>query len=163
MIEFCESEAALVGVLGHELSHIDRGHQLFYLRRQRQFAETMSEPRFDMRRMARVMRDMAQTWARPFRPEDETEADRDATRWSLALGYDAMEFAKLFARLHERDGGPRNPSQWAAWFRSHPAHADRLADVSAEVASMSDVTPQPTYIGRENLRRRVTKDEQRFD
>ena len=28
LVEFAQSEAALVGVLAHELSHIDHGHQL---------------------------------------------------------------------------------------------------------------------------------------
>ena len=32
MLECAQNEAALVGVLGHELSHVDHGHQLRYLK-----------------------------------------------------------------------------------------------------------------------------------
>ena len=46
---------------------------------------------------------MMRLLSRPFRPEDESEADRDGAAWAYRAGYDPREMAALFERLHQRD------------------------------------------------------------
>ena len=45
MLDFAQNEAALVGVIGHELSHLDHGHQLYDAKRMKLMQRTFSGPR----------------------------------------------------------------------------------------------------------------------
>jgi Zn-dependent protease with chaperone function len=167
LLEFAGSEAALVGVVGHELSHLDRGHQLHDLRRlaaakQRFSNAAAGDP-------AALFADgmaFVRGFARPFRPEEETEADRDAVAWMMAAGYDPKQLADLFRRWDRREGRRgAEPPAMLEFLRSHPPHAERHADVLAAAARWK-APPQGNagrlYIGTRNLRERVTRDERRF-
>ena len=125
MLEFTQSEAALVGVLAHELSHIDRGHQLESLRSF--LAAQNSWKRGSLDDLMAGGRLMMNAFARPFRPEQETQADRDAVRWMMKLGYHPDALADLFERLADRDRGRRVPLP--GFLRSHPWHEERQRDV----------------------------------
>jgi predicted Zn-dependent protease len=167
LMEFAGSEAALMGVVGHELSHLDRGHQLHDLRRfevakQRLATADSGDPTALFADGMNFVRG----FARPFRPEEESEADRDAVAWMLAAGYDPKSLAELFRRWERRErqrGG--EPPAVLDFLRSHPPHAARHADVLAEAARLSAPPlpdPGPLYVGVRNLRERVTRDERRF-
>jgi predicted Zn-dependent protease len=126
MMEFAENEGALVGVLGHELSHVDHGHQLRYLRLMR-----MAESSFPRRGPQPAWREMmtngmflARSMARPFRAEDETQADADGATWAFRAGYDPMDMARLFQHMAERDGNAGN--MVPEFLRSHPYHENRF-------------------------------------
>jgi len=162
MLEFAHNEAALVGVIGHELSHIDRGHQLRDLRRMKLAQQTFSgrgafsRDRFFERGM-RLMR----SFMRPFRPADESDADADGATWAFRNGYDPRELAALFARLAERDGDRNNRTP--AFFRTHPYHADRYAAIMTLSDELQAAEPHDDlYKGSENLRRRVTRAQREF-
>ncbi len=126
MLEFAESEAALVGVLGHELSHLDHGHQLRYPRLMKMagagFQGRGEQP--DWREMMSNGVFLARTMARPFRPEDETQADKDGATWAFRAGYDPMDMARLFQRMAERDGPATR--MIPEFVRSHPYHDNRF-------------------------------------
>ena len=155
LIDFCESEAALVGILGHELSHIDRGHQLYYIRRFRQAQQTFTAGgSFDPRRMMSMSRTMARAFARPFRPEEESEADRDGARWAFRLGYASDEMARVFQRLHERDKASGKTTAMR-FFRSHPYHIDRYKQILQESERLQKSNPdRQLRVGRDNLAKR---------
>src|SRR6266478_1007934 len=78
LLSFAENEAALIGIVGHELSHLDRGHLLVPLKRgklmERKFADGAAG--FDPQKFFSGGTTMMRLMARPFRPEDESEADR---------------------------------------------------------------------------------------
>lgn len=93
LINDLQSEAELMGVICHELSHMDRGHQLLPLKQSKR-TDTMVDFRSSMQWMA--------TTAKPFRPEFESQADADAVKWMLAAGYDARELARLLIRWETR-------------------------------------------------------------
>ena len=152
LIDFCENEAALVGVIGHELSHIDRGHQLYCMRRFKAAQQSFRSGNFDPRKMMNMGSMMAKTFSRPFRPEEETEADLDGATWAYALGYDAKQMAEVFLRLHNRDRGKPNPP---TFFQSHPFHIDRYKAILERANSLETKRPKATlYIGAENLSER---------
>lgn len=131
LLEFAESEAAIVGIVGHELSHIDHGHQLRPIQRMKLFEQQMHESSQDLSysRMMLAVGTMTSGFARPFRPEDESQADADGATWAHRAGYDPREMARLFMKLHKRDG--RQDVIGLSFFRTHPFHIDRFHAIDA--------------------------------
>lgn len=155
MLKFAENEAALVGVVGHELSHLDHGHQLYDAKRMKLMQNTFSgtngfSPDQFFRNGGMLMR----SFSKPFRPEDESQADDDGATWAYELGYDPREMAKLFLRMHERDRGvrPGLPS----FMQTHPYHLDRFKAISDRYDKLQAAMPKDKlYLGCENLTRRI--------
>ncbi len=155
MIDFCESEAALVGVLGHELSHIDRGHQLYQLRRWKK-AQSSFQSASNLNEMMNSGMGMAKMFMRPFRPAEELEADSDGARWAFQLGYDPMQMAKVFQRLATRDRGKQNVMP--DFLRSHPYHADRYLAVIKHSDLMHRKAGNPQlFVGQAELESRTAR------
>jgi len=154
MIDFAQSEAALIGVLAHELSHIDRGHQMRTARSVRLAQGTWAFGNADAMTRNGIL--LAKQFAHPFRSEDEAEADLDAAKWIFAIGYDPMEFAKLFRRLHERHLVDR--SRMPSFLRSHPYHVERYEAVRQFSSRLqADKPDTKLYVGRKNLQRRIPR------
>lgn len=158
MIRFAESEAALVGVLAHELSHIDRFHQLeqirSYVAAQRAFQSGAVRPEQFLAGAQLMMN----AFARPFRPEQEAVADADAVRWMMRLGYQPAEFARLFERLEKRDG--KRMEMLPAFLRSHPSRGQRremVAETAVRVAREERIDRRRLVAGRESWRAHATK------
>ena len=156
LLDFADSEAALVGVIGHELSHLDRGHQLTRVKGQKLAEQTFAgggagkHPNF-MNTGPVLMR----LWSRPFRPEDETAADRDGAQWAYHAGYDPREMAKLFLRLHEKNRERRANVALPGFLRSHPYEVERHAAVMQMYEQMQADEPRDDLcVGRENLLQR---------
>ena len=128
LLDFAPDDATLVGVIGHELSHLDHGHQLVHLRGAKLAQETFSgRQSFDPARFFRGGVQLMRVFGRPFRPEDEAQADRDGATWAYRAGYDPRALAQLFLRWQQRDQQQRD--RWMAYFRTHPYHQDRYEDV----------------------------------
>jgi len=162
LLDFAENEAALVGVIGHELSHLDHAHQLYDAKRMKRMQSTFSgangfSPDQFFRSGAMLMR----SFSKPFRPEDESEADDDGATWAYELGYDPREMAKLFFRMHQRDRGakPGLPS----FLLTHPYHLDRHEAITDRFKQLQvDKPKDDLYIGTENLVRRVPRSVKEF-
>lgn len=162
MIDFAGSEAALVGVIGHELSHLDHGHQLLPLQRMKYVQRTPADfGRMDFDQFFRQASVFMSAFARPFRPEDETEADFDGAVWAYRAGYDPRAMSEMFARLNERD----QFGQFVPGFlRTHPFHADRQAAIERAFQDLHrGGAGIELYVGRENVRRRIPMSVRRFD
>ncbi|MBI3986777.1 MAG: M48 family metalloprotease [Lentisphaerae bacterium] len=163
LIDYAGSEAALVGIVGHELSHLDHGHQLQMVRQVKLAGETFSgrtgsSPERFLQNGALLMK----AFLRPLRPEDETQADRDGATWAFESGYDPREFAALFLKLHERGREPG--AGMPGFLRSHPYHLDRhraLVDLCHELQARDP--GRKLYLGQENLRRRLTRAQHKFE
>jgi predicted Zn-dependent protease len=153
LLEDVQSEAELVGVIGHELSHLDRGHQLLPLKQSKSL-DKLNDFRSGMLWVATI--------AKPFRPEFETQADGDSVRWMLASGYDPRQLAKLLGRWNVRQDQQAGWTKMLPSFaRSHP-DAGRRAQVILQEFDRSKVDPDSLHIGRENLKRRIPSSERKL-
>ncbi len=149
LIETAVSEAAVVGVLAHELSHLDRGHQLIPLKQ----SKLANQPLDFKDRMMWIS-----LVARPNRPEQESEADSDATRWMMECGYDPRELARLLSSWDQRQDQVAPWLQFVPGFvKSHPDAGKRAQEVLQCAALIKDKFPNATYIGVENLRSRTPR------
>lgn len=158
LLDAAGSEAALAGIVGHELSHLDRGHQLFPIKRIKLMERSLSSPQ----NMAQFMKSgpavMTNLWARPFRPEDERDADRDGVDWSYAAGYDPREMARLFAKKAPKGLDPE-AMPWAQFFKSHPNNHERSAAILDQFNTLQKANPPngPLFVGKENLANRFSR------
>ena len=163
LLSFAENEAALVGIVGHELSHLDRGHLLLPLKRARVVERPFDQGAggFDPQKFFAQGTTMMRLMSRPFRPEDEAQADRDGAEWAWRAGYDPREMATLFSRLHVRDNDPKVP--FASFFRTHPYSDDRSAAILAQYDELQKADPRNgLYRGKKNLSQRIPRARQEF-
>lgn len=152
LLDVVDNEAALAGIVGHELSHLDRGHQLLPIKRMKLMEKSLSSR--DLAQFFSSQSAITRLWARPFRPEDERDADHDGVAWSFAAGYDPREMARLFQALEKKSSaGKMNDVPWATFFRSHPYNAERKAAIMKQfqMLNQSPSKHPHLYIGRENL------------
>lgn len=168
LLRFAESEAALVGIIGHELSHLDHGHQLVSLKKSRLFDREADL----FRRGAIADPAVATQWIgrfvpRPFRPEDEAVADADGARWAFDAGYDPRALADLFDRMHQANPALRIP--FSSFLRSHPYNEDRRDAILREFDRLEKVEQQrddqripELYLGKKNLAQRIPKSQRKF-
>lgn len=162
LLGFAESEAALVGIVGHELSHLDREHLLLPLKRGKLLEAAGERNAGDWQRQLAGTMFAVRSLSRPFRPEDEAEADRDGAQWALDAGYDPRELARLFDRMSRKNPAPKIP--FAGFFRSHPYNDDRRDAIAAEYERAAREGGQDSrlYIGRKNLAQRIPRTEREF-
>lgn len=159
LVDFVKNEAALVGVLGHELSHIDHGHQLRTAR-----AANIAQHGWDFRNttpqdIERNIMIMSKNFAKPFNSDDEAVADRDGATWAFELGYDPIQLAEVFRGFEKNRRGARSrQAQVPAFLRTHPYDIDRyqaVRDLSAQL--QADHPDGELFVGRRNLEMRVPK------
>lgn len=157
LLDGAGSEAALVGIVGHELSHLDHGHQLLPIRRMKLMEKSFSSPQ-NLSQMMQSGPGVAKLWARPFRPEDERDADRDGVTWAYAAGYDPREMAKLFQKKGKKTPAAEGMA-WETFFRSHPYDQDRQQAILKQFAKLQKDQPaaKPLFVGRENLENRFSR------
>jgi len=162
LLALAENEAALIGIVGHELSHLDRGHLLLPLKRARIMQNTLDrDDAFDPQKFFTTGTNIMRLVGRPFRPEDEAAADRDGAAWAYRAGYDPREMAALFYKLHLRAKDPKVP--FAAFFRTHPYSEDRYEAILAQYDELQAADPrEKLYRGKENLERRIPRSRQVF-
>lgn len=149
LLESATSEAAVVGVLAHELSHLDHGHQLTPLKQ----SKLANQPLDFQDRMMWVA-----LMVRPSRPEQESEADEDATRWMMEAGYEPRELARLLSSWDQQQNQTAPWLQFVPGFvKSHPDAGKRAGDVLRAAAKLETSFPRSKYIGVENLRMRTPR------
>ena len=78
---------------------------------------------------------------RPFRPEQEHDADCTAVTWMYREGYDPRALAGFFERLNRRrNDAPDAP--FVSFLRSHPYSLDRRDHVRARLAQLQRWKPR---------------------
>lgn len=148
LLETALSEAALMGVVCHEISHLDRGHQLLELRR----AKLMGNRRQPALTLGLL---------KPFQPEFESQADQDAVRWMVSMGYEPRELAHLLERWDEQQNAAR------PWMDALPAFIRSHPDSSRRAAAILQLAEEPGnrdahYRGIQNIEVRIPKSEKEF-
>jgi len=163
LLEAALSEAALVGLIGHELSHLDREHLLVRARRLKLAQQTFSAPNRGLspERFFSLGSTALRVWTHPFQPGDEAEADADGARWAFQAGYDPREFARLLADAEKRQTGLEG--LLPPFLQSHPPPAERREAILKLYEQLQQQDPkEKLYVGRENLRRRIARSRKPF-
>ena len=154
MLDACGSEAALVGVLGHELSHLDRGHLLRRMKQWKLAQQQFSQPAagFSPDKLVGTMSTMQQLFRRPFGPSEELDADTDGITWTYRAGYDPQALTEVYAAFEKH--GMDQPDFLPAFLRTHPPSAKRRENLRASLEKLQAAKPETKlYVGRENLTR----------
>ncbi|MBN2474444.1 MAG: M48 family metalloprotease [Pirellulales bacterium] len=160
LLESIGSEAALVGVIGHELAHLDRGHALSRLRQMKLIAKTARGDWRDMTGQQRLaVRDsIARIWMRPVEPQSEAQADRDGARWAYQAGYDPREMGRLVLRPHNGEANQQLPG--VSFSPPHASREDRHQAIFQEYERLQEAAPNAAlYIGKGNPQRRAFRPE----
>jgi predicted Zn-dependent protease len=162
LLQQAPSEAAVAGIVGHELSHLDRGHLLGRIRRLKLAQKAFSAPNgVTPEQFFDAGSRMMEIWTHPFHPKDEAEADADGARWAHQAGYDCREMAKLFLMVAARQKAPQ-PAP-CAFLRSHPDAESRHKAIVKVYNDQQQADPKThLYVGKENLRVRIAKSKHEF-
>ena len=157
LLDGAGSEAALAVIVGHELSHLDHGHQLLPIKRMKLMEKSLTKPQ----NFADFMQSgpaMTKLWSRPFRPEDERDADRDGVAWAYAAGYDPREAVRLFQKKATKS----ETAPWAQFFRSHPYDHERTQAMLKQFKALQTEKPpaEPLFLGKENLKNRFSRQQE---
>jgi predicted Zn-dependent protease len=163
MLEQAGCEAALVCVIGHELSHLDRGHLLRRAKQwklaQEQFTKPPTEFSFD--KMMGRFSQMQQLFRLPFNAEQEAEADRDGITWAYRAGYDPRAVEQVYDAMQA--AGLAAPEFLPAFLRTHPLTAERRESLQLTYRHLQTAEPKSMlYLGFENLGRRIPRQQKEF-
>jgi len=137
ILAYIDNEAALAGVLGHEIGHVTARHHVEQMSKQ-QLAGlglnlgTIFFP--EVRPFGDVLGGGLGVLFLKFSRDAEREADRLGVRYASRQGYDAREMARFFAVLSRLSGPGRTVPSWAS---THPDPADREATILALVSEQA--------------------------
>lgn len=161
LLESIGSEAALVGVIAHELSHLDRGHALQRLKRIKRIAETCRGEWKEMTQQQRLSARaaMAQIWEQPVELRSESQADLDAVRWTYQLGFDPLEMAGLVLKPRNAEVNQRLPG--VSFSSSQGAREQRHRAIFKEYERLHKTSPKAELkVGKElNIEYRTSNNE----
>ena len=141
------SEAQLMGVLGHEIGHITARHSAEQYTNQT-FSQLglvigmIAFPKFQQ------FGDLASTGLQllflKFSRNHETQSDELGVQYSSKLGYDAREMASFFSTLGRLSAGEDGSQRIPTFMSSHPDPGDRYTKVNA-LAAAFQLKNQGTY------------------
>lgn len=168
-----DSEAGLAGVLAHEIAHVDLYHTdaAFSLLRAAGVAFDPAQPANSASMVAalQMVRSLYQSVA-------EDAADAFAVRQLIATGYSPLEYVRLWRRwstTHDGGGhalpGTRAPApspletELRELLRTHqPAAIRACRSLYHTVEGLQQTNRRDYYVGRRNLRMRLTVRQQQF-
>ncbi len=134
-----QNEAQLAGVLGHEIAHVVKKHQLKVLQKQQLLsagAGKLSDLFGKNDKLAKkALGTGAEISARSLDKDAEFEADRMGLVLAARAGYDAFGLAEVLQVIGQTN---KNDSSVALLFKTHPAPDERLAKLGDAVGSSLD-------------------------
>ncbi len=133
------NEAQLAGVLGHEIGHIVKKHQLKVLQKQQLLnagASFLSQQLGkDNKLVSKAIGSGAEISARSLDKTAEYEADRLGLSYATRAGYEPFGLPEVLDTLGQTN---KNDSSVALLFKTHPLPDDRLAALSDAVGNRLD-------------------------
>jgi predicted Zn-dependent protease len=142
MLARLTSEAELAAVLGHEIAHVTEKHHLDAIRKQARtkllgMAATaaMEERGHDSEQVAALVNGAKTIYGKGLDRRDEYEADRLGVVLAARAGYDPYA---LPAVLQTLDRINPQSSELGLLFKTHPAPADRLAELDGAMRGQLD-------------------------
>ena len=144
------NEAQLAGVLGHEIAHIVKKHQLKVLQKQQLLnlgANKLKDLLGKKDKLAKkAIGSGAEISARSLDKDAEFEADRMGLILAARAGYDAYGLPEVLQTIGHSS---QSDSSVALLFKTHPAPDERLSKLSDSVGSSLDkVKPGKTLENR---------------
>jgi beta-barrel assembly-enhancing protease len=134
-----QNEAQLAGVLGHEIAHVVKKHQLKVLQKQQLLnigAGKLSDLFGKNDKLAKkALGTGAEISARSLDKDAEFEADRMGLVLAYRAGYDAFGLPEVLQTIGHTS---KSDSSVALLFKTHPSPDERLAKVGDSVGSSLD-------------------------
>lgn len=133
------NEAQLAGVLGHEIGHIVKKHQLKVLQKQQllNIGASFLSNKFgkDNKLVSKAIGSGAEISARSLDKSAEYEADRLGMSFATRAGYEPFGLVEVLQTLSETN---KNDGSVALLFKTHPLPDERLAALGDAVGSKLD-------------------------
>ena len=133
------NEAQLAGVLGHEIGHIVKKHQLKVLQKQQvlNFGAGLLNDKLakDNKLISKAIGSGAEISARSLDKSAEYEADRLGVSYATRAGYEPFGLADVLQTLGQTS---KNDGSVALLFKTHPLPEDRLTALGDAVGSKLD-------------------------
>lgn len=133
------NEAQLAGVLGHEIGHIVKKHQLKVLQKQQLLnigAGLLSDKYAkDNKLVSKAIGSGAEISARSLDKSAEYEADRLGLSYATRAGYEPFGLADVLQTLGQTN---KNDGSVALLFKTHPLPEERLATLGDAVGNRLD-------------------------
>lgn len=131
ILDASDSEAALAGVLAHEIGHsvahhIGKSATKSY-QDQKQVEDLQKSSNKLSQFLAKMLASGNPVSARSFSRDNEAQADRLAVHIAFDAGYDPTAIADLFQKFEQMSPTSRNT--WDLMMRSHPPSIDRISAV----------------------------------
>lgn len=134
-----QNEAQLAGVLGHEIAHVVKKHQLKVLQKQQLLnigAGKLTDLLGKNDKLAKkAIGSGAEISARSLDKDAEFEADRMGLVLAARAGYEAFGLAEVLQTIAQTN---QSDSSVALLFKTHPAPDERLAKLGDSVGSSLD-------------------------
>jgi beta-barrel assembly-enhancing protease len=134
-----QNEAQLASVLGHEIAHVVKKHQLKVLQKQQLVnagSDWLKDKLGKKDKLAKqAIGTGAEISARGLDKEAEFEADRMGMVLAARAGYDAFSLAEVLQTLGQTN---KSDGSVALLFKTHPAPDERLAKLSDAAGSQLD-------------------------
>lgn len=133
------NEAQLAGVLGHEIGHVVKKHQLKVLQKQQllNIGANFLTDKFakDNKLASKAIGSGAEISARSLDKSAEYEADRLGVSYATRAGYDPFGLAEVLQTLGQTN---KNDSSVALLFKTHPHPDERLVALGDAAGSKLD-------------------------
>jgi len=153
---YLESEAELVGILGHEIGHVTAKHSVSRISNA-QLAQLGMGVSMILVPELQAFEGLASASMGllflKFGRDDERQSDALGVRYMSSLGYDPAELSGVMAMLGSvtsEEAGPRGPE----WLSTHPNPENR-EEAILEMAARTQVARDPAIVGRERYLRRL--------
>lgn len=154
ILAYVDNEAALVGVIGHEIGHVTARHSVEQVSRQQLAGLGLSLGTVffpEVRPFGDALGGSLGLLFLKFGRDAERESDELGVRYSLAKGYDPREMASFFGVLGKLSGEGRNIPSWAS---THPDPAEREQSILTSLEASA--TPLDALrVGRDDYLREI--------
>jgi Zn-dependent protease with chaperone function len=130
LVELAASDEEVLGVVAHELGHVQERHVLRGAIQGSLVGMLVAVWLGDVGSFATAL--PAAVLEARYSRDFEREADAYAARLLVANGMDTRPLADLLVRLEARTGGPSGPPGLSAYLSTHPATAERLRALAGD-------------------------------
>lgn len=166
LLALMQSEAELAGVLGHEVSHVDRRHCIERL----QYGMAARKLGGDLAEMAAERG--YEVYLLAYSEQKERAADEGGLEMAILARYDPRETVRLMERMRVKFGerepsrarSPRHEAEQVIrgtieeYFNTHPPFRQRISDMTRTMRGLASTNAQGRwYVGRVNHQSTVAR------